>query len=157
MKWKGFFKKTKCWRIWKLFSKDNISFISNIVTILGIISIVAMVFNYRKELKENKVNETIIDAVSIFNAASDIADYKEALDLFLKVKESRPNNLTGYNLFLELAKQTNEIVRNNNDTIYKYDSLVEKYFQYADSLNYRQKNEAANLLKQLQTLKNDEQ
>jgi hypothetical protein len=91
------------------------------------------------------------------NAASDTADYNEALNLFLKVKESRPNNLTGYNLFLELAKQINEIVRNNNDSIYKYDNVVEKYLQYADSLNYQQKNEATNLLKQLQTLKTDEQ
>lgn len=127
--------------------------ISSIVTILGIISIVIMIFDYRKELKEINVNETIADAVSLFNAASDTTDYKEVFHLFLRVKELRPNNLTGYNLFLDLAKETNEIVRNNNDSIYRYDEVVEKYLHYADSLNYRPKNEARNLLKQLQKLK----
>lgn len=129
---------------------------SSIVTILGIISIVAMIFNYKEEQKESDVNDMIVDAISIFNAASDTIDYKEVFHLFLKVKNLRPNNLTGYNLFLELAKKTNEIIRNNNDSVYKYDVIVERYLQYADSLNCRSKNEAKSLLNQLQKLKCNE-
>jgi hypothetical protein len=149
--------KSKFWYCLEEKINPIITLVAGIVSIFGI----SLIFiEFKKEHArsiEEQANEVIIAAISIFNAASDTADYNEALDLFLVVKDLRPNNLTGYNLFLELAKQTNEIVRNNNDTIYKYDSLVEKYLQYADSLNYRQRNEAKELLKQLQILKNDEQ
>ena len=142
---------------WKVVEK-----ISLIVTIVGLSSIALQMCNFRKELKEkelkeieNKANEKIIEAVAIFNSAGDTLDYQNAFCIFLKIRELKPNDTTGYSMFLGLAKRINNNIKEHNNGINKYDREVEKYLQYADSLNGKP-NEARNLLTDIQYLKSNE-
>ena len=147
--------------------KDNMTFdkvierTASFVTIGGLLAIILQMCSFQNELKENKANELIIDAVSIFNAASDTTEYQKALNLFLEVKRDRPKNLTGYNLFLELANSRADAIKEDNNKIknikiYEYDREVEIYLQYADSLNDMKPNTAKKQLDNLQKLKANE-
>lgn len=127
--------------------------IGKFISMFGWISILTVSVNYCKNQKMEKAERLRNDAISIFNGAYDISNYQEALKLFLEAKKRHPNNLTGYNLFLELAKEKNEEIMIFNDSIYKYDNIIELYFQYADSLNDSPINEAKTKLEELKQLK----
>jgi hypothetical protein len=133
--------------IWNVVEK-----VANLVTIIGIVALLLQLCDYNKILKQEQADEIIIEAKSIFEVAMDSTAYQDAYKKFLEAKEKKPNDFTGYNLFLELANRRLEYVKNENEGIYKYDIKVEQYLKMAISLNDRQ-NEAQNYLNQLDSLK----
>lgn len=150
--WKCIWKICKC--VWNAWSK-LIDHIAALVTIIGIVAIWWQFKENNKLSKQEQANELIIEAVAIFNAANDTLDYQVALDKFLEAKKLKSNDITGYDLFLEIGKRRLDFVTQKNNEIPKYDKIAEKYLLYADSLNSKP-NEAENLLIDLKRLKNNE-
>jgi hypothetical protein len=138
-------------------SLDWLDRLSQVVTIFGIISVVAIVFDYRKELKEGKTDKNIIDAISIFQAAESLDEFKTAFEKFQDIKELRPNNLTGFNLFFDKAEDIVEGIQKENDGYLVYDSISTpialSLLYYADSLNDTKPNKAIKLIKYFNSIK----
>lgn len=150
--YKRYWKQIKRWRLWKYFSKENMAYYNDIVSIAGIISIIILVKSYGKESEQERARNTIIEAVAIFDEANDSTGYQKAFELFLEVKKIKPNDITGYRKFLDLADRRDEEIR-QLDGKYRYDKKVERYYLYADSLCVYSPNKAENQLKYLRELK----
>ncbi|MDR2949949.1 MAG: hypothetical protein LBV71_12170 [Prevotella sp.] len=144
---------------WKLFSRENIAYISNIATTTGFISIIFLFINYNKEsaqeqerLAQERANNKIIEAAAIFDDAKNSVGRQIAFKLFLEAKKDKPNDITGYRKFYNLADSIHKGIRNKNGR-FLYDENVEKYFRYADSLSVYSPNKAEDELANIQILK----
>ena len=85
------------------------------------------------EGKELKIRQGIRYATYLFEEE---ADLDKSYQLFLEIFETGSDDLTGYNLFLDLAKSLSDI------------SERHQFLLWAKSLNRSANNEAVDLLKQ---------
>ncbi|MDR1504005.1 MAG: hypothetical protein LBT43_16285, partial [Prevotella sp.] len=76
----------------------------------------------------------------------------KAFELFLKAKKDKPNDITGYRKFFELADRLSDSIKKDNK-YYMYDVEIENYLLYADSLSVYSPNGAENQLDYLRELK----
>ncbi|NOU17210.1 MAG: hypothetical protein HOO91_06590 [Bacteroidales bacterium] len=114
---------------------DWLTRISVVVTILGVLGL-WFAYNDYKNTNQEKIEKKIEAASSEFKKN---AKYEKSLELFREILREKPDDLTGYNMFLQKAKEQ------------RVDYIKKDFLEWAKSLHPTpNRNEANDLLKQYQ-------
>ena len=84
--------------------------------------------------KENDIEEIKMNAAILFEHAAEYDDYEESFNLFKEVHESKPNDVTGYTLFLNRAREI-KAKRREEERTQICTPLVKKLLNHAIQLS----------------------